>query len=424
WDKFRSILVPGDVTGDGRRDVVAPLADGTAWAFPGRGTGKFGSRTKIASGRGGYNQLAAPGDFSGDGKAGVLGRRADGSLWVLRGTGKAALNGTFAAAKQVAPKGWDKFSQILGLGDNNRDGKPDGVTTLPDGALGFFAGSRMEEPRGVKDRVRAGQSVWATYDLVVAAGDLNGDDAPDLLARKSDGSLWFAPGNGDGTYGARTKIGNSGWNKFNLLIGARDYDGDGHNDILARGQKGSLWLSRGTGRVAGGEPVFRTKVQIGRSGWNKFTHLMGAGDVNRDGRQDLVAVQGDGAVYLYAGTGTGRTGTKSRIESGWRSYNRMAATGDYTGDGTGDLVARKADGSLWLLSGYKTYSAANGWFAAERKIAPAGWDKFNRILGAGRFNGDGKPDLLVTKPDGPGWSFAGTHFEHSGLWPRKAAGRL
>ena len=157
-----------------------------------------GSRSRIASGWGAYNQLAAPGDFNGDGKADVLGRSSDGSLWVLRGTGKATLDGAFTAAKQVAPKGWDKFTQILGLGDNNRDRKTDVLVTLPDGALGFFPGSQMKDSSGIKSRVRAGQSVWDEYNLVIDAGDLNGDGDPDLLARKSDGSLWFAPGNGDG----------------------------------------------------------------------------------------------------------------------------------------------------------------------------------------------------------------------------------
>ncbi|TJY67430.1 lysozyme M1 [Arthrobacter sp. CAU 1506] len=424
WEKFQSILVPGDLNGDGKRDVLVTLSDGTAWVFPGLGNGRFGSRTKVASGWGVYNQLAAPGDFSGDGKADVLGRRADGSLWVLRGTRTIKLDGTFTTATRVASKGWEKFNQILGLGDNNRDRKPDVVVTLPDGNLGFFRGTQMKDSTGVKGRVRAGQSVWHTYDLVLSAGDLNGDGNPDLLARKSSGSLWFAAGNGKGGYGARVKIGKSGWNKFNLLIGVGDYNGDGRDDVLARGQKGSLWLYPGTGRAGAGQQVFAKKVRIGKSGWNKFSHLLGAGDVNRDGKQDLVAVQSNGSAYLYAGTGTGGTGKKSRIESGWQSYNAMAATGDFTGDGAGDLVARKRDGSLWLLSGYKTYSASNGWFAAERKIASKGWDKFNRILGVGNFNQDGKPDLVVTKSDGSGWFFAGTRFQHSGLLSRKAAGRL
>ncbi|MFD1213875.1 GH25 family lysozyme [Arthrobacter sp. GCM10027362] len=425
WYQFKSILVPGDLTGDGKRDVVVTLPDGSAWVFPGRGTGAFGSRTKIASNWSGYNQLAAPGDFTGDGKADLLGRRPDGSLWVFPGTGKSSLNGAFTASKQVAPEGWNQFTQILGLGDNNRDRKADVLVTLPDRGLGFFAGTQMKESRGLATKpVRAGDSVWKTYDLVIAAGDLNGDGDPDLLARKPSGSLWFAPGNGRGGYGARTMIGKSGWNQFNLLVGVNDYDGDGRNDILARGQKGSLWLYRGTGRVSAGERVFRAKIQIGRSGWNQFTSLLGAGDVNGDGRQDLVAVNGSGAVYLYAGTGTGRTGKKSQADSGWRSYSLLTAVGDYNGDRTGDVVARKQDGSLWLLAGYRKHSATKGWFAAERRLSSSGWDSFNRILGVGRFDGDSKNDLVVTKPTGSGWFYAGTQFQHSGLLSRRSAGRL
>ncbi len=51
-----------------------------------------------------------------------------------------------------------------------------------------------------------------------------------------------------------------------------------------------------------GDGTFAPRTRIG-GGWNVYTQLAGAGDVNDDGRADLVAY-GSGGTYLYPGTGS------------------------------------------------------------------------------------------------------------------------
>ncbi|MFF4321401.1 FG-GAP-like repeat-containing protein [Streptomyces sp. NPDC001568] len=49
------------------------------------------------------------------------------------------------------------------------------------------------------------------------------------------------------------------------------------------------------------------------AGWDTFTHLIGPGDLTGDGKPDLLAVEdeGDGALWLYPGTGTGGFGNRT-----------------------------------------------------------------------------------------------------------------
>ncbi|WP_158300472.1 hypothetical protein [Arthrobacter crystallopoietes] len=42
--------------------------------------------------------------------------------------------------------------------------------------------------------VKTGASAWKGHNLVIAPGDFNGEGRDDLVSRKPDGILWFAPG--------------------------------------------------------------------------------------------------------------------------------------------------------------------------------------------------------------------------------------
>ncbi|MEU7038021.1 VCBS repeat-containing protein, partial [Streptomyces sp. NPDC046237] len=60
--------------------------------------------------------------------------------------------------------------------------------------------------------------------------------------------LWFYLGKGDGTFTGRTRIG-AGWNRYSELIGSGDYDGDGKNDLIAYDPATkTAYYFKGTGR--------------------------------------------------------------------------------------------------------------------------------------------------------------------------------
>ncbi|MEU7031251.1 VCBS repeat-containing protein, partial [Streptomyces sp. NPDC046275] len=53
-----------------------------------------------------------------------------------------------------------------------------------------------------------------------------------------------------------------------------------------------------------GDGTFAPRVRIG-AGWGGYSHLVGIGDADRDGRPDLYAANsGNTDSYLYKGTGS------------------------------------------------------------------------------------------------------------------------
>jgi hypothetical protein len=71
------------------------------------------------------------------------------------------------------------------------------------------------------------------------------------------------------------------------LQAAGDMNSDGKDDLLARDSTGRLWIYPGDRKL------------IGAGGWSMFPNVLGIGDVDGDGRPDLQAA-GDGDYYTEA----------------------------------------------------------------------------------------------------------------------------
>ncbi|MFE2963832.1 FG-GAP repeat domain-containing protein [Streptomyces sp. NPDC059340] len=54
---YNAIVGVGDITGDGKADIVSRDTSGAVWRNNGNGKGSFGGRTKIATGWQGYKGL-------------------------------------------------------------------------------------------------------------------------------------------------------------------------------------------------------------------------------------------------------------------------------------------------------------------------------------------------------------------------------
>ncbi|MCX0246788.1 FG-GAP-like repeat-containing protein [Streptomyces drozdowiczii] len=159
---------------------------------------------------------------------------------------------------------------------------------------------------------------WDTYNTVVSVGQFGGAEGGDLLARDKKGDLYLYLGYGDGTLTKRLKVG-YGWDTYTQIAGNGDLDGDGKGDLVARDKSGVLWLYKGTGNQ---KAPYAKRTKIG-SGWNQYNTLFAAGDLNMDGRTDLVARNAKGELYLYAGTGNGAAPYKAKAligTSGWNTY--------------------------------------------------------------------------------------------------------
>ena len=199
-------------------------------------------------------------------------------------------------------------------------------------------------------RIVIGKKGWDQRSEVLVSPDLTGDGAADLVTADKDGDVRIRAGAGNGKFGRTAK--KLSLRGYSLLTAVGDINGDGRNDLVAR-FKGRLTTLLATGR--GG---FDRKAT--RKGYGNYRQLVGAGDVNGDGRADLL-VRTKNRLLLQTGYGTGRFAAPQKLAGSWRGYNRYIA-GDFNGDGRSDLVARTFDGDMMLLPGRGdgTYGAALG----------------------------------------------------------------
>ncbi|MFE2217990.1 trypsin-like serine protease [Streptomyces canus] len=93
WSQYNLLLGHGDFTGDGKADVLARnKSTGDLYLYKGTGksgTGVFAARVKVRTNWSGYNAFDAVGDITGDGRADLVARTAGGTLYLYKGTGKA-----------------------------------------------------------------------------------------------------------------------------------------------------------------------------------------------------------------------------------------------------------------------------------------------------------------------------------------------
>ncbi|MFK8906332.1 FG-GAP repeat domain-containing protein [Streptomyces sp. YS-3] len=159
---------------------------------------------------------------------------------------------------------------------------------------------------------------WNTYNAMLSPGNLGGAGAGDLLGRDSSGTLYLYLGYGTGKMTSRYTVG-GGWGQYTALAGNGDLTGDGKADIVARGGDGTLWLYKGTGNY---KAPFEGRTKIG-GGWNTYNAIFAPGDIDLDGKADLVGRDAAGALYLYKGTGNAADPYKSRVQigtAGWNTY--------------------------------------------------------------------------------------------------------
>ncbi|MFF7192817.1 FG-GAP-like repeat-containing protein [Streptomyces sp. NPDC008079] len=227
----------------------------------------------------------------------------------------------------------------------------------------------------------------ATAPKLSGFGDMNADRKSDLLVRDPVGRLWFLPGDDTGRL-----VGSGGWNSMNALTRHGDFSRDGREDVIAReASTGKLWLYPGTGTGGLG-----TRKLIGTGGWNSMTKITAFGDLSGDGRADLVAVEkSTGKLWLYPGTSAGGLGTRKLIGTGgWNSVNALVGAGDMNGDGRPDLIAREAStGKLWL------YPGRTGSVGSRVLIGTGGWNAMSSLIAVGDWSADGRADLLATSGD-------------------------
>jgi hypothetical protein len=278
------------------------------------------------------------GDFDGDGKADLIAIQPQPNRFVVW-TSSAS---SFATGHQWAYEQLDYSGEFFRVADFTGDGKSDLVAIKPtpsrfvvwtSNGSGFNTGSEWSFER------------LNYYGQGFLSGDVDGDGKADLVAVQGKPSrfvVWTSTGSGFNT--------GSEWNHEQLDYSGQfflsaDVNGDGKADLIAIQFNPSrivVWTSNGSAFTRGREWSFERLNYTGQ----QFL----SGDVNGDGKADLIAIQRNPSRFVVW-TSNGSAFTRGRE---W-SFERLDYLGhqflsaDVNGDGEADVIAIQVNPSRFVV---------------------------------------------------------------------------
>ncbi|MFD4956760.1 FG-GAP repeat domain-containing protein [Streptomyces sp. NPDC058451] len=213
WPKGTTVVPFGDLSGDRCNDLVVRPANGSLRLYkPKCRTALKASTPYTTLGKSGWNQydiMVSTGDITGDGRPDLIARKAStGDMYLYKGTSA----GKLSARVKIASN-WKKYKKIVAVGDITGDGIGDLIAQDKSNNLYRYDGKGTGT---FKAPIKIATKWGASYNAVVGVGDLNRDGIGDLICRDTSGKLFRLYGNGKGGFGARTQIG-TGWGGYKAL---------------------------------------------------------------------------------------------------------------------------------------------------------------------------------------------------------------
>jgi FG-GAP repeat len=421
-------------------------------------------------------RVANAGDVNGDGRADVVvgalgasnnGRSRSGSAYVVFGratttTVDLASLGTGGFRIDGAVAGGAAGFAVSGAGDVNGDQRADVVVGAPTTTNGGDqnAGSAYvvfgKTSTTVVDLAALGDGGFAMDGTgtqsrigysVSGAGDVNGDGRADVVVGSTGAAAYVIFGRIATTRISLSALGTDGFrivgalasdNAGQAVSGAGDVNADGRADVIvgAPGASNNTVSGSGSAYVVFGKasttPVPLVSLEDDGAGFRvdgatagdgAGEAVSGAGDVNGDGRADVLVgargagVNDPGAAYVVFGkTSTGGIDLNELADGGFRmdgaavgdmAGDAVSGVGDVNGDGRPDVLvgAPSADGprsggTAYVVFGKATSSAVSlgalGSGGYRIDGAAAGDFVGQDLSGGGDVNGDKRPDVLVS----------------------------
>jgi hypothetical protein len=275
------------------------------------------------------------------------------------------------------------------------------------GVIGFN-GYAMDDLNmvGVNDNINGGGLVTPGSD-VLRTGDFDGDGRSELVLATDNAweivryhpvgqALWRLDSLG---YGSAT--GNWTLAKSHSLVGVGDLNGDGRDDLIVKSATKLGVLYRGSTGSYGTLNVLTFGTNVGTWPLTAADKIVGVADFNGDGRADIL-IRNDTAFAILYRTAGGTITTLHHVNQGtwiggwyFHGSNKLLGVADYNGDGRADFLVR----STWGLGVLQRTSAGvlapiHLW---QYGTAVGSWTlaETDELTSIGDYDGDGRKDFLL-----------------------------